>query len=110
MLQGALSLQYSGLSSIPLELPSYNVAGVFIRGSSLLIIGISLITLLAMYLFFSRTYTGMATRTIMQDETGALLCGIDTRRMRTFVLSVSIAAFAGVLYGFSFEAGASDSF
>ena len=112
LLQGILSLRYSGLFSIPLEFPSYNVGGVFIRGSSVLIIGISLVTLLAMYLFFSRTYTGMATRTIMQDETGALLCGIDTRRMRTFVfvLSIAIAAFAGVLYGFSFEAGVSDAF
>ena len=112
LLQGILSLRYSGLFSIPLEFPSYNISGVFIRGSSVLIIGISLVTLAAMYLFFSRTYTGMATRTIMQDETGALLCGIDTTRMRTFVfvLSVAIAAFAGILYGFSFEAGVSDAF
>ena len=112
LLQGVLALKYTGLFSIPMEFSSYNVFGTFIRGSSVTIIAISLVTLLAMYLFFSRTYTGMATRTIMQDETGATLCGIDTSRMRSFVfvLSIGIAAFAGILYGLSFEAGVSDSF
>jgi branched-chain amino acid transport system permease protein len=112
MLQGILSLRYTGLYSIPVELPSVNVLGAFIRGSSLVIIALSVVTLAVMYLFFSRTYTGMATRTIMQDEIGAILCGIDTGRMRTlvFVLSTAIAAAAGILYGVSFEAGVSESF
>jgi branched-chain amino acid transport system permease protein len=48
----------------------------------------------------------------MQDETGAVFCGIDTRRMRTFVfvLSIGIAAFAGVLYGITFETSVSGAF
>jgi branched-chain amino acid transport system permease protein len=112
LLQGVLSLNYSGLFSVPIELPSVRVFGVFIRGGSLVIIAFSVLTLLVMYLFFSRTYTGMATRTIMQDEIGAIYCGIDTGRMRTmvFVLSIAIAGFAGILYGLTFEAGVSDSF
>lgn len=112
MLQGVLSLEYSGLFSVPVELPSVNIFGAFVRGGSLVIIAFSVLTLLIMYLFFSRTYAGMATRTIMQDETGAVYCGIDTGRMRTFVfvLSIAIAGFAGVLYGLTFEAGVSDSF
>lgn len=112
MLQGVLSLNYSGLFSIPVDFPSIQVFGAFIRGGSLVIIGFSLLTLLAMYWFFSRTYTGIATRTIMQDEVGAVYCGIDTGRMRTmvFVLSIAIAGFAGILYGLTFEAGVSESF
>ena len=112
LLQGVLSLQYTGLFVVPIELPSINLFGAFIRGSSLVIIALSVVTLLGMYLFFSRTYMGMATRTIMQDETGATLCGIDISRMRTFVfvLSIAIAGFAGILYGLSFEAGVSESF
>lgn len=111
-LQGALSLRYAGEFSVPVHIETIEVASAFIRGSSILIIVASLLTLGAMYLFFSRTYTGMATRTIMQDETGALLCGIDTKRMRTFVfvLSVAIAAFAGVLYGTSFETSVAGAF
>lgn len=112
LLQGVLATQYSGLFSIPAEISSVQIFGAFIRGGSLVTLALSVLTLLAMYLFFSRTYTGMATRTIMQDEIGAVYCGIDTRRMRTFVfvLSIAIASFAGVLYGLTFEAGVSDSF
>jgi branched-chain amino acid transport system permease protein len=112
LLQGILSLRYSGLYSIPIELPSIRVFGAFIRGGSLVIIALSLLILGIMYLFFSRTYTGMATRTIMQDEVGAVYCGIDTGRMRTFVfvLSIGIAGIAGVLYGITFEAGVSGAF
>ncbi|WP_423747441.1 branched-chain amino acid ABC transporter permease (plasmid) [Haladaptatus sp. SPP-AMP-3] len=112
LLQGVLSIQYSGLFSVPVEISSVQVFGAFIRGGSLVTLALSVLTLLAMYLFFSRTYTGMATRTIMQDEIGAVYCGIDTGRMRTFVfvLSIAIASFAGVLYGLTFEAGVSDSF
>lgn len=112
LLQGILSIQYSGLFSVPVEISSVQVFGAFIRGGSLVTLALSVLTLLAMYLFFSRTYTGMATRTIMQDEVGAVYCGIDTGRMRTFVfvLSIAIASFAGVLYGLTFEAGVSDSF
>ncbi|WP_227379824.1 branched-chain amino acid ABC transporter permease [Haladaptatus halobius] len=112
LLQGVLSTQYSGLFSIPAEISSIQIFGAFIRGGSLVTLALSVLTLLAMYLFFSRTYTGMATRTIMQDEIGAVYCGIDIGRMRTFVfvLSIAIASFTGVLYGLTFEAGVSDSF
>jgi len=111
-LQGALSLRYTGEFAVPVEIPSIEVFGAFIRGSSIVIIVLSLVILLAMYLFFSRTYTGLATRTIMQDETGAVYCGIDTSRMRTFVfvLSIVIAAAAGVLYGLSFETNVAGAF
>jgi branched-chain amino acid transport system permease protein len=111
-IQGVLSLRYAGEFAVPVETGSFQVFGAFIRGSSIVIIVLSLVTLVAMYLFFSRTYTGLATRTIMQDETGAVFCGIDTRRMRTFVfvLSIGIAAFAGVLYGLSFETNVAGAF
>lgn len=111
-LQGVLSLRYAGEFSVPFHISSIQVFGAFIRGSSLIIIAISVLTLLGMYLFFSRTYTGLATRTIMQDETGTVFCGIDTRRMRTFVfvLSIAITAFAGILYGLSFETNVSGAF
>lgn len=111
-LQGALSLRYTGEFSSPLHIGTVQLLNIPVRGSSLLIIVASIITLALMYVFFSRTYVGLATRTIMQDETGAVLCGIDTQRMRTFVfvLSIIIAGFAGVLYGTSFETSVAGSF
>lgn len=82
---------------------SITVAGVHIRGSSIAIILLSLIVLGLLYYLFAKTYLGRATRTVLQDETGAILCGISPRRMRTFVfvLSIVIAGVAGILYSFS---------
>lgn len=82
---------------------SIRLAGVHIRGSSIAIILLSLIVLGLLYYLFAKTYLGRATRTVLQDETGAVLCGISPRRMRTFVfvLSIVIAGVAGILYSFS---------
>lgn len=111
-LDGMLKLRYQADYSIPGQIPSYQIFGTFIRGSSIIIITVGLITLFGMYLFFSRTKSGLATRTIMQDETGAVLCGIDTSRMRTAIwtLSVGIAALTGILYGLSFDSSVSYAF
>lgn len=102
-LDGLLFIQYPSSYSLSLGIPSTTILGVQIRGSSIGIILISTVILAVLYLFFSRTYLGGATRTVMQDETGAVLCGISPRKMRTFVfaLSVAIAAIAGILYSFT---------
>lgn len=104
-MEGALALRYSGDYTIPYRLTSYNLAGVTIRGSSVVIIASSIVVLFLMYLFFSRTDAGLATRTIMQDETGAVLCGIDVERIRMsiWVMSIVIAGFAGLLWGLAFS-------
>lgn len=101
--QGLMTLEFPSSYSLPMSVPSTTLLGVQIRGSSIAIIGISAVIFAVLYYFFSRTYLGSATRTVMQDETGAMLCGISPRRMRTlvFVLSLLIAAVAGVLYGFT---------
>ena len=102
-LQGITILQYPSSYSLPVDFPTYTVGGVFLRGSSLVVIALSLVVFIVLYLFFSRTYTGTATRTLMQDEIGALLCGIDARRLRlmVFVLSTVIAGIGAFLYSVS---------
>lgn len=112
LLDGLLFIYYSSSYSLSAGVPSISPFGIFIRGSSIAVIGVSLVLFVLLYLFFSRTYVGQATRTVMQDETGAILCGIDPRTMRTlvFVLSAVIAAFAGILYSFSFEISAASAF
>ncbi len=104
-IEGAIALRYSGDYTVPLNLPSQEVLGATIQGSSILIIIVSLLTFAGMYVFFSRSSVGIATRTIMQDETGAALCGIDIDRMRMFIwaFSIGIAAFAGLLWGIAFS-------
>ncbi len=104
-IEGAIALRYSGDYTVPLEIPSWDLLGTTIRGSSLVIIAAGVVTFAGMYLFFSRSDVGIATRTIMQDETGAALCGIDIDRMRMFIwaFSIAIAAGAGLLWGLAFS-------
>lgn len=101
-LDGALLTRYPSGYSLRHGVPSITVAGARITGSSIAVIVVSAITLILLYYLFGRTYLGRATRTVLQDETGAVLCGISPRRMRTvvFVFSVVIAAVAGILYSF----------
>lgn len=111
-LEGLLVTYYPSSYSLSSGVPSMTISGVQIRGSSIAVIGISLLIFTILYYFFSRTYLGAATRTVMQDETGAILCGISPRRMRTFVfvLSAVIAGIAGILYSFSATVSVSTGF
>ena len=111
-LEGFLLLRYPDVYSVHANFGPRTIEGVLVRGSSVAVIVIALVVFVALYLFFDRTYIGQATRTVMQDEIGATLCGIDTRLLRTyvFVLSVMVAAIAGMLYSFSGEVGIASSF
>lgn len=101
-LDGLLITEYPSGYSLDHGVSSISIGGAQFTGSSIAVILASLVLLALLYYLFSRTYLGKATRTVLQDETGAMLCGISPRRMRTFVfvLSVVIAAAAGILYSF----------
>lgn len=112
LLDGLLVIARPSSYSLSVGVPSTTVLGAQIRGSSIAIIAISLAVFAGLYYFFRRTYLGRAMRTVLQDETGAVLCGISPRKMRTlvFVLSASIAAVAGILYSFTQQVGAAEGF
>ena len=98
-LEGVLEISYSYRFSLPVQLPTVRPLGLLILGGDILNIIAGAIILLALFLFLQRTYLGKATRTLTQNEVGAELCGVDTRRMRTFifVLSALLAGSAGLL-------------
>lgn len=98
-LEGLLDLRYSYRFSLPVDLPTFRPAGLVVLGGDLLNIALGGIILAALFLFLRRTYLGKATRTLTQNEVGAELCGVDTRKMRTliFVLSALLAGAAGLL-------------
>ena len=112
VLDGFMYIYYPSQYSVPLNAPSLDFGGVTFRGSSLVIIAISVLLIGILYTFFERTYLGGATQTIMQDETGALVCGINPRRMRTlvFIISIAIASIAGILYAASGSVTPASSF
>ncbi|MWV65547.1 branched-chain amino acid ABC transporter permease [Halorubrum sp. JWXQ-INN 858] len=85
--------------SIAHGVPALELAGVAVRGSTLLTVAVAAPVLAGLFGFLDRTRLGTATRTVVHDETGALLCGVNPRRIRTlvFVLSVVLAGVAGLL-------------
>lgn len=111
-LEGVLANLKAGTFSIPVNLGRVIVFGAVIKESSLLTVAVAVVLVSVLFLFLERTYLGMAMRTVFQDETGALLCGIDPRRLRTltFVLSSIFAGVAGLLYGTLFTLSVAKGF
>jgi branched-chain amino acid transport system permease protein len=100
-LEGILSNIYQSEYSVGLSIPNVDIGPVNIVGESIGLMVASAILLILLFLFLNRTFLGKATRTVFQDETGALLVGVDPRKVRSivFVLSSVVAAIAGVLFG-----------
>jgi branched-chain amino acid transport system permease protein len=102
-LEGVLFNVFPSRYSLPVDLGTVGVGPVSLASSSLAIIAVSAAVLALLFAFLERTFLGRATRTVFQDETGALLVGVDPRRIRTlvFVLSAVVAAVAGLVYASS---------
>lgn len=77
-----------------------SIIGVRMSRGSLMASGIALATGAALIAFFRSTRFGRAVRSVIQDEEGARLCGINPARVRTFifVLSGVLAALVAVTW------------
>lgn len=71
-----------------------SIIGVKMSTGSLLASGITILAGLLLVLFFLFTAFGRAVRSVIQDEEGARLCGVNPSLVRTFVFGLS-----GVLAG-----------
>lgn len=111
-IDGFLYMRFPSGYAVPWPVDSLNIGGVFIRSQSLAVIAVSVVVVALVNVFLERTYLGSAARTVMQDETGSKLCGINPRRIRTlvFVLSVVIAAVTGLLYSLTYSVSVSTQF
>ena len=111
-IEALLFMRYPYRFSLQVDLPTTRALGLVVLGSSLLNIVVGTVVLGALFLFLQRTYLGYATRTITQDEVGARVCGVDTRRVRTviFVLAAVLAGMAGLLQGMGTSLAASSGF
>jgi len=72
----------------------FTVGGLKIRRGSVLASGVTIAVGLALVAFFRLTTFGRATRSVIQDEEGARLCGINPSTVRTVIFGLS-----GVLAG-----------
>jgi branched-chain amino acid transport system permease protein len=85
-----------------LESPFENTVTIFglpVVIQRLLVIGAAVALMFALHFFLKRTQTGSAIEAMAQDREGALLVGVDTRKiaMLTFGLSAGLAAAAASL-------------
>jgi len=84
----ALSLRISG--------SPFEVFGLKIRRGSIIASAVSIAVGLGLVGFFRLTTFGRATRSVIQDEEGARLCGINPSVVRTVIFGLS-AVLAGVV-------------
>lgn len=112
LLSGILYVYYPQTYAIPFDSVLLPVLGIEVRSSTLLVIGVAGAILVSLFLFLRKTYMGKAARTVFQDETGALLCGINPRSIRSviFVLSAVLAATAGILWSLQSTVNVSSGF
>ncbi|WP_172861802.1 branched-chain amino acid ABC transporter permease [Halopenitus persicus] len=112
LLEGTLTNFFPSRYSLSLGLPRITVIDITIPGSSILVIVVSAVVLVALFAFLRGTFLGKAARTVFQDEVGALLIGVDPRRIRAivFVLATLVAGIAGVVYGTTATLGVTDGF
>ena len=70
------------------------ILGVPMRRGSLVASAITLVTFAGLFVFFARTSLGRAVRSVIEDEEGARLIGIDPKQMLRLILVLS-----GILAG-----------
>ncbi len=86
--------------------------GFFVTSQQLFIVGVTLLVVLVLHLFLSRTMLGIAMRATAGNEDLALVSGIDTRRVRNVVwlAAAGLAGVAGILLAVAQEASATVGF
>jgi len=80
--------------SLNIDWDPVSILGVRMRAGSLLASAITLLAGGALIFFFRTTTTGKAVRSVIQDEVGARLCGVNPAAVRTLIFALS-----GVLAG-----------
>ena len=98
-----LGLIFGGPEPLPFPSPMQDKAFSFL-GSKLMvediaILGIAILMMFLLQVFFKRTYTGLAMRAVMQDRDTASVMGIQVNRIVTFtfVLAGILGGATGVL-------------
>jgi branched-chain amino acid transport system permease protein len=91
--------------SVRFSLPSFEVAGIFLPATRLIPFAISILAMLALYLFLTRTYVGTAIRAVAQDRDAMALMGANPQRVYVVTSAVGglMAGLAGALLVFQYS-------
>jgi branched-chain amino acid transport system permease protein len=91
--------------SVRFSLPSFEIAGIFLPATRLIPFAISILAVIALYLFLTRTYMGTAIRAVAQDRDAMSLMGANPRRVYVVTSAVGglMAGLAGALLIFQYS-------
>jgi branched-chain amino acid transport system permease protein len=91
--------------SVRFSLPSFEIGGIFLPATRLIPFGISILAMLALYLFLTRTYMGTAIRAVAQDRDAMSLMGASPQRVYVVTSAVGgmMAGLAGALLVFQYS-------
>jgi branched-chain amino acid transport system permease protein len=87
--------------SVTVRVPDVRLAGVLVTAPQVLVIGVTVVLLVALWLFLTRTSLGLALRAVSQDREMAGACAMNVRRIVSlnFALGSALAGAAGMLVG-----------
>jgi len=88
-----------GSRTPPFSEARFDVGGLLVSGQSLVVIGVTLVLVVSMALFFGRSMIGKALRATAMNRVGARLMGIPTELSGdiSFAMAALIAAISGLL-------------
>jgi branched-chain amino acid transport system permease protein len=91
--------------SVRLSLPSLEIGGIFLPLTRVIPFAISIVALIGLYLFLTRTFVGTAIRAVSQDREAMALMGADPRRIYVVTSAVGglMAGLAGALLIFQYS-------
>jgi len=80
---------------------SFEVGGAIITWLQVFVVGVTIVAMIALNLFVSRTKMGRAMRASAQDKRTSALMGVNVNRVIaiTFLIGSAMGALGGVLYG-----------
>lgn len=90
--------------NIPLDFEAFEIGEIVVSNVQVtILLGIAVL-MLAIHLLLTRTWFGRALRAVTEDRVGALICGVNSNRLKalTFAFGSTTVAIAGVLYAMSF--------
>lgn len=96
---GLVMFGAEGSRTTPFSEARFELGAVTVSGQSLVIIGVSLALIVALYFYFERTLSGKALRATAVNRLGAQLVGIGTTQAGrlAFTLAAGLGALCGVL-------------
>src|SRR3974390_107297 len=90
VIDGYLNYAFSEFSlTLSLPIPSVQIAGIPMRTAGLITSVIAVVVFLALFAFLRWTLLGKTIRSIIENEVGAELCGIDPTRIRTIIVGLA---------------------